>query len=351
MSLRKFLKNKKVLITGNTGFKGSWLTLCLLSFGAKVYGFSNEIKTQPSLYKSLKLKKKINQYWGDVANYNRINKIFNKVKPDVVFHLAAQSLVFESYENPLTTFKTNIMGTANVVELIYKFSVKSSVIITSDKVYENLNIKRGYVETDKLMGVDPYSASKSAAEIVINSFQKSYNKKNVYIVVTRAGNVIGGGDWSKNRIVPDIINSWVKNKKLMIRSPGAVRPWQHVLEPINAYRSLSVELLKKNKKLNMQCFNVGPAPGNKKSVSQLLNIFKRKIKFNINIKKEKKYEAKLLILNSKKIYNMTGWRSKLSFIQTIYLTIDWYISYYKNKNKIYDFSVNQIKTYFGINRH
>ena len=351
MSLRKFLKNKKVLITGNTGFKGSWLTLCLLYFGAKVYGFSNEIKTQPSLYKSLKLKKKINQYWGDVANYNRINKIFNKVKPDVVFHLAAQSLVFESYENPLTTFKTNIMGTANVVELIYKFSVKSSVIITSDKVYENLNIKRGYVETDKLMGVDPYSASKSAAEIVINSLQKSYNKKNVYIVVTRAGNVIGGGDWSKNRIVPDIINSWVKNKKLMIRSPGAVRPWQHVLEPINAYISLSVELLKKNKKLNMQCFNVGPAPGNKKSVSQLLKIFKRKIKFNINIKKEKKYEAKLLILNSKKIYNMAGWRSKLSFIQTIYLTIDWYISYYENKNKIYDFSVNQIKTYFGINKH
>ena len=348
MSFEKVLKNKKILITGNTGFKGSWLSLCLLSLGAKVYGFSNEIKTQPSLYKALKLKKKIKQYWGDVANYNRVNKIFNKIKPDVVFHLAAQSLVFDSYEKPLMTFKTNIMGTANIIELIYKYSIKSSIIITSDKVYENLNIKRGYIESDKLMGVDPYSASKSAAEIVINSFQKSYKKKDVYIAVTRAGNVIGGGDWSKNRIVPDIINSWINNKKLMIRSPTAVRPWQHVLEPINAYIYLSVELLKKNKKLNMQCFNVGPAPGNKKSVSQLLKIFKRKINFNIKIKKEKKYEAKLLILNSNKIYNLAGWKSKLNFIQTIYLTIDWYISYYKDKNKIYAFSINQIKKYFSL---
>ena len=160
--------------------------------------------------------------------------------------------------------------------------------------------------------------------------------------------MIGGGDWSKNRIVPDIINSWINNKKLMIRSPTAVRPWQHVLEPINAYIYLSVELLKKNKKLNMQCFNVGPAPGNKKSVSQLLKIFKRKINFDIKIKKEKKYEAKLLILNSNKIYNLAGWKSKLSFIQTIYLTIDWYISYYKDKNKIYAFSINQIKKYFSL---
>ena len=350
MKYQKYLKNKKVLITGNTGFKGSWLSLCLITLGAKIYGFSDTIKTKPSLYQTLNLKKKITQYWGDISNYKILNNVFSKVKPDIVFHLAAQSLVFDSYEKPIVTFKTNIMGTANVMDLIHKHSVKSSVIITSDKVYENLNLNRGYVETDKLMGFDPYSASKSAAEIVINSFYKSYGKKNVRAVVTRAGNVIGGGDWSKNRIVPDLINSWSNKKKLKIRSPKAIRPWQHVLEPINAYITLAVHLLKKNDVLNHHCFNVGPAPGNKKSVSQLLELFKKKINFDIEFKREKKkYEAKTLILDSRKIYRMINWKSKLSFKETISLTADWYLKYYYNKNKIYDFSINQIKSYFNIN--
>ena len=349
MELKRTLKNKKILITGNTGFKGSWLSLCLITLGAKVYGFSDKIKTKPSIYQALDLKRKIKQNWGNISNYKSIDKTFSSVRPDIVFHLAAQSLVFDSYEKPLTTFKTNILGTANVIELIYKYSIKSSVIITSDKVYENFNLNRGYVETDRLMGVDPYSASKSAAEIVINSFNKSYYKRNVRISITRAGNVIGGGDWSKNRIVPDLINSWAQKKKLMLRSPQSVRPWQHVLEPINAYICLAVQLLKKNSKFHNQCFNVGPTMGNKKSVSQLLRLFSKKINFKAEIKKEKKkYESKLLILNSKKINKMMNWKSKLSFKQTVFLTADWYIQYYKNKEKIYQFSIDQIKKYFGI---
>tara|TARA_A100001234_G_scaffold220996_1_gene235408 strand:- start:234 stop:1289 length:1056 start_codon:yes stop_codon:yes gene_type:complete len=346
----KIFKNKKILITGNTGFKGSWLTLCLLNFKAKIYGFSDTIKTKPSLFKALKLEKKIEQYWGDISNYKALSSVFKKIKPDVVFHLAAQSLVFEGYDKPLNTFKTNIMGTANVVDLIYKYSTKASILITSDKVYENQEIDRGYTEKDILKGVDPYSASKSSAEIIINSYNKSFCDKNVKVVVTRAGNVIGGGDWSPNRIVPDIIDAWVKKKKLFVRNPKSIRPWQHVLEPINAYINLAEALLKKNKKTFNECFNIGPTSFNKKSVKELLILFKKKVNFNFQVKKEKKkYESKLLILNSNKIKRILGWKPKLNFKQTIFLTADWYLQYYKNKQNIFQFTNKQIKNYFKIN--
>lgn len=348
MNLQQVLKNKKILVTGNTGFKGSWLSLCLIKFNSKVFGFSDRIKTNPSLYVALKLNTKIKQFWGDITDYKQLNKIFVKVKPDIVFHLAAESLVFDAYDNPLKTFKTNIIGTANIVDLIYKHKIKSSVIITSDKVYENLELTRGYVENDRLMGIDPYSASKSCAEIVINSYNKSYGKNNINICTVRAGNVIGGGDWSKNRIVPDLIKSWKKKKILKIRSPKSVRPWQHVLEPISAYLKLSVILFKNKKKINHECFNIGPRKGNKKTVEELLNLFNKKIDFKFKIlKKNQKYESKLLILNSKKILNFINWKSQLTFKNTVFQTAEWYLKFYKNKKKIYSYSLNQIEKYFS----
>ena len=238
MIMNKIFKNKKILITGHTGFKGTWLTFWLKNVGANICGVSKDIPTNPSFFKTLKLKNKIINHRIDIRNLPALKKIVKNFKPDFVFHLAAQSLVKKSYYDPTNTFTTNTIGTCNLLEsLRYLKNKCNAVIITSDKSYKNIEILRGYKESDQLGGYDPYSASKGCAEFIIQSYIKSFfkKKKNIRIGITRAGNVIGGGDWSDDRIVPDCFKSWSLNKKVLIRNPNTTRPWQHVLEVISGY--------------------------------------------------------------------------------------------------------------------
>lgn len=341
-------KNRKIFITGHTGFKGTWLCLWLTLMGAKVAGFSNKQKTVPSLFDLLRLKKKIKSFEGDISNFTKIKESIKKFQPEIIFHLAAQALVKESYKNPIETFKSNSLGTLNLL-LASKESkkLKAIVLITSDKVYKNLEIKRGYRENDILMGSDPYSASKSCAEIIINMYFKSYFKKNTNICVARAGNVIGGGDWSSDRIIPDLFKKWSKSKILKIRNPNSTRPWQFVLEPIGAYLFLGSLLLKNNKKVNQQGFNIGPKKNLDKRVSQLIKLAKMNLKgLKYSVSKDKtKKEAKLLKLNCNKISKLTGWKPIYNFDETVKNTISWYKNFYSKEKNNLDYSVKEIEKY------
>ena len=347
-------RGKKILVTGHTGFKGSWLTLWLLQLGANVAGFSNTQKTNPYLFEILKLKKKISHHIGDISEYKQISKVVKKVQPDIIFHLAAQSLVNKSYADPINTFKTNSIGTLNILKASEKSKkLKAIVLITSDKVYKNIETNKGYKETDILMGNDPYSASKSCAEIIINMYQNSFTNNNrVKICTTRAGNDIGGGDWSKDRIIPDLFKQWSKSKILKIRNPNSTRPWQFVLEPVAAYLYLGSLLLKKNKKINFESFNIGPKRNINKSVLQLISLIKKDVKnirFSISKDKTKK-EAKLLRLNCNKIFKYTKWKPIYDFQQTVKCTADWYKNYYSKETNIIDFSIEQIKKYINFKK-
>lgn len=341
INLKKFYKNKKVLITGHTGFKGSWLVSILNFFGAKIYGVSLNVKKK-SHFNQLKLKS-INNKFFNITNYRKLNNYVKSVNPDVVFHLAAQSLVKKSFRDPIFPWNTNVIGTLNLLESLKSLKKKCSiVIITSDKCYLNIEKKKGYVETDRLGGHDPYSGSKAAAEGVFfsefSSFFK-YNKK-IKVASARAGNVVGGGDWSEDRIIPDFFKSIIKKKKLLIRSPKAVRPWQHVLEPLFGYLVLGYKL-SCNSKLNGCSFNFGPHKESKYNVLDVLNHLKNKnFKVGWIIQKIKNKETKNLILNSKLALRKLNWKTKLTFKQTMALTADWYYQYI-SKKKIITF--NQIK--------
>ena len=249
MILNNF-KNKTVVVTGHTGFKGSWLSQWLVLLGAKVIGISNSIPSKPSHFKLINLKKNIVNEQIDIINLKELKKIFINYKPDCVFHLAGQALVKNSFTDPVNTWQTNTIGTLNILESLKKLKKKCIVIlITSDKSYKNLEIKRGYRESDILGGHDPYSASKAGAELVIQSHIKSFfpkEKTKTLICVARAGNVIGGGDWSNYRLIPDCIKSWTVNKKVVLRSPNSTRPWQHVLEAIWGYLLLASKMKKEN---------------------------------------------------------------------------------------------------------
>ena len=346
--MNKFFKNKKILITGHTGFKGSWLTFWLEKLGANISGIAKDVPTNPSLYKVLNLKNKIIDHRLDIRNLSKLKKIVKKFKPDYVFHLAAQSLVKKSYEDPINTFTTNAIGTCNILESIRLLKNKCSVvIITSDKSYKNIEITRGYRETDELGGHDPYSASKGCAEFIIQSYIKSFfsNKKNLKIGITRAGNVIGGGDWSDNRVIPDCFKSWSLNKAVTIRSPNSTRPWQHVLEVLSGYLKLAIDLNNKTH-LNGEVFNFGPKNFQNKRVIDVIRQIKKlspaiKWKFK-NVKTFK--ESKLLKLNSSKARNKLNWKNKLSFNETIEMTTRWYEEFYKRKN-MSKFTSQQIEKY------
>ena len=353
MILKKEFRNKKVIITGHTGFKGSWLSAWLILLGAKVIGISDDFTTNPSHFKSLKIKKKIKHYSEDIRNRKMIKKIFMKHEPDFVFHLAAQPLVKTSYIDPVKTFETNMLGTLNILESLRLLKNKcTAVIITSDKVYKNFEIKRGYRETDKLGGYDPYSASKASAELILQSYIKSYffKKKNILIGIARAGNVIGGGDWSEDRLIPDCIKSWSKNKTVLLRNPQSTRPWQHVLESLWGYLLLSLKL-KKNKKLHGEAFNFGP--DNKSnhdvySVVKLMGFFWKNVRM-INIKRKKVsfYESGLLKLNSNKAKKLLKWRTMLTFKETIKLVADWYKNFYDKKDPTL-ITFSQIKLFMSF---
>ena len=331
----KQFKNKKVLITGHTGFKGSWLTSWLVMLGAKVTGLSINIPTTPSHFKAIKLKNKINHKKVDIRNLKLLKKTFKKYQPDYVFHLAAQSLVKKSYYDPIYTWETNTIGTLNVLESLREIKKNCiAVLITSDKSYKNLEIKRGYKENDILGGKDPYSASKASAELAIQSHISSFfplKKTKVFIGIARAGNVIGGGDWSENRLIPDCVKSWSKNKRALIRNPKSTRPWQHVLEAVSGYLLLA-STLKRNKKLHGEAFNFGPDNTNNYSVIFLVKLIKKywKVTSWKLSKKRKKgfYESNLLKLNSNKAKIKLKWKCILSFAETISMVADWYKNYY-----------------------
>ena len=277
----------------------------------------------------------------------KLNKIITKIKPDFIFHFAAQSLVGNSFKNPVYNFETNFNGTLNLLEVLRLSKFKCiSIIITSDKSYKNLEIKRGYTENDILGGDDPYSASKASAEFVINSYFRSFlkNKKNLRIAICRAGNVIGGGDWSNDRLIPDIMRSIFNNKKVKLRNQSSTRPWQHVLDVLNGYLILASKL-KKNNKLNGQSFNFGPPIKSNYTVLAIV----REMKKNWNLldwvfSNRTYHESTLLKLNSSKSLKYLNWKNKLDFKELIKLVTDWYKCFYENKN-IYDFSIKQIRNF------
>ena len=350
--MNKTFQNKTVIITGHTGFKGSWLTLWLKLLGAKIIGISKDIPTKPSLFKEAKLNKGIVDLRLDLKDLKKLKLIFKKYKPDFVFHLAAQSLVKESYNSPIQTFQSNTIGTLNVLECIRNLSKKCiSIIITSDKSYKNLELNRGYKENDILGGKDPYSASKASAELIIQSYINSFfNSKsnNKIVAIARAGNVIGGGDWSKNRLIPDCVKAWSKNKIAIIRNPKSTRPWQHVLEALRGYLNLAIKL-SKNSNLHGEAFNFGPKNSQNKTVIELTNQAKKNwknIKWKIIIQSKSKFESKLLKLNSNKAKNKLDWKPILKFTETVEMVINWYKKYYFDKKEnIFDFSKHQLKSY------
>ena len=343
-----FWKNRKVLVTGHTGFKGGWLTLVLLRLGANVTGLSLK-ESQKSFFSLCKIKNKINKnIYCNINNYIKLKKVILKNDPEIVFHLAAQPLVIESFINPISTLNTNIIGTANLLNALrYGKKIKSIVIVTSDKCYENSN-KKEYSENDKLGGADIYSASKSSSELITSAFRQSFfsNSKRVNIASARAGNVIGGGDFANNRIFPDIIKSYENKKQCIIRNPKHTRPWQHVLDPISGYIRLAEKLYNsKNNKFN-NGWNFGP-PYENKSVQDIVNLIRQEInlKIKINNKTNKINESKSLNLNSKKSKKYLNWERKLNFKQSVKMTLNWYLNS-KTKKDNFEFTLKQINEYF-----
>lgn len=352
---KKFLefKNLKILVTGSTGFKGSWLSFWLSSLGAKVVGVGLKPEKDSILFKKLFLSKQIKQYFFDISKFNQLNSVINKEKPDLIFHLAAQSIVSLSYKNPLKTFSSNIMGSANILEAFKLSKTQGLVYITSDKCYLNLDKNKSFRESDVLGGTDNYSSSKACAENIFFSYSNSYfqNEKYTRLVSARAGNVIGGGDFKKDRIVPDIIRSIRNKEKLIIRNPNATRPWQHVLEPLSGYLLLGFNIL--NKKINKRfspSWNFGPPKKNCKKVLFITKKIQKNMDNTSNIiisKKQNFHEPKLLSLNINKAKNELGWEPKLSLEQTLKLTTEWYKHLDKDKD-MRDFTNSQINLYSEI---
>jgi len=344
---KNFWKNKNVMVTGHTGFKGGWLTLVLLSLGAKVTGLSLK-ENQKSFFTLCKIKDKISKnIYCDINNHHKLKKIILKNDPEIVFHLAAQPIVLESFINPISTLKTNIIGTANLLNsLRFSNKIKSIVIVTSDKCYENVN-KKEYSENDKLGGADIYSASKSSCELITSAFKKSFflNSKKVNIATARAGNVIGGGDFGKNRIFPDIIKSYEKKRQCIIRNPNHTRPWQHVLDPVSGYLKLAEKLYKtKNNKFS-SAWNFGP-PQDNKSVNDIVKLIRQRINLKIKNNNNNKFnESRYLNLNSSKSEKYLNWYRRLDFNQSVKITLDWYLNSRKNKNN-FEFTLKQINEYF-----
>ena len=351
-------EDKKVLITGHTGFKGSWLTTWLLKLGADVIGVSKDVPTTPAMFNELKLKDKIKHYQADLRDLEITKSILADEKPDFLFHLAAQAIVSESYEFPIDTISSNVMGTANILEALKTTNHKCvAVIITSDKAYDNVEQVWGYKEDDKMGGKDIYSGSKGAAEHIIKSYYHSFFKQkdsNIKLAIGRAGNVIGGGDWAKDRIVVDCMTAWSRGCSVEIRSPNATRPWQHVLEPLSGYLSLGLALYQNNK-FHGEAFNFGPMAEQNHTVKQLLEDLSKswcfaKFEDAFTITDDIPFhEAGLLKLNCDKALSQLKWQATLQYQQTIRFTSEWYFSFYKKgAGIIYDETVMQIEEYENI---
>jgi CDP-glucose 4,6-dehydratase len=334
--MKNFWKNKKVFITGHTGFKGSWLTLVLHSLGAKIAGYALNPISKPNFFDDLNLRKYLTkEHRQDINNFKTLNKAIKNFRPSIVFHLAAQSSVLVSYQKPRETVNANVIGTTNLLESVKKIkSIKSVIIVTTDKVYLNLEKKKKFKENEKLGGFDVYSSSKAACDIVTESYIKSFfSNTNCGVSIVRSGNCIGGGDWTKDRIVKDCAQSFAKNKKLIIRSPNATRPWQHVLDPLIGYLKL-VRKNYNNNKFNGP-WNFGPDTKKNLKVKQLVLIGKKifNSKSKIILKKKQYYESENLALDSSKAKKFLNWTTKFDDIKSLDMTFKWYKYFYKNKNK------------------
>jgi CDP-glucose 4,6-dehydratase len=347
--LRKGFKGKKVLVTGDTGFKGSWLSLWLAELGAEVTGYALPPERENDHFRLLKLDKTIHHMDADVRDGDKVISAFSQVKPEFVFHLAAQPLVRLSYQEPKRTFDTNVGGTVNILEAARLTpSVRSLVTITSDKCYRNKEWVWGYRENDELGGHDPYSASKAAAEVVFSGYLSSFfqNREDIGVASARAGNVIGGGDWSTDRIVPDSVKALMDNKPILVRNPKATRPWQHVLEPLSGYLTLALKLAEKPLSFNSS-WNFGPGNDSMKTVDELVKgLIKEWGLGMVEYLQEKKpvHEAGLLFLNCDKSRNQLGWKPAWDFDETVHETAFWY-KQYKEGADIRQTSLAQIKKY------
>jgi CDP-glucose 4,6-dehydratase len=343
----------RVLITGHTGFKGTWLSLWLKKLGANVSGISIDIPSNPSHFRAANLSSQIKDIRTDVRDTDAVRHIIDDLKPDFVFHLAAQALVRNSYENPIATMMTNAIGSANVLDALRQLKKPvAAVMITSDKAYNNVEWVWGYRETDRLGGKDPYSASKGMAELAINSYVNSYYSgadNNVRVGITRAGNVIGGGDWAVDRIVPDCMNSWSHKKVVDIRNPDATRPWQHVLEPLSGYLAFGTQLTT-NKNLHGEAYNFGPPSRQNHSVRELIEEMRYywdSVLWNdVSNSLEHLPESGLLKLNCDKALLDLKWQPTLEFKETVRMTVEWYKHFYQNSSQsMYNFTMSQIEDY------
>ncbi|MFM9945496.1 MAG: CDP-glucose 4,6-dehydratase [Bacteroidia bacterium] len=352
-------KNKKVIITGNTGFKGSWLSIWLHQLGANVVGISKDIPSTPSLFEELQLNKKIEHHFADICDGQKMKELFQAAQPDFVFHLAAQPIVSVSYNDPVDTFQTNVMGTANILEALRTLNKPCKVVmITSDKCYDNVEWVWGYREHDALGGKDPYSASKGAAELVIKTYFHSYFNKpdsQIQLVTVRAGNVIGGGDWALSRIVPDCVRAWSQNQSVKIRSPHSTRPWQHVLEPLSGYLRAAQVMDEKKISIHGEPFNFGPNSDQNHSVLELLQSISTHWEGNelpdfFAIENNPTFhEAGLLKLNCDKALFYLQWRPVMEFEQTSRFTGAWYNNYYNSKTvDLYEYTSAQINEYEAL---
>jgi len=332
MSLTEAFSGRRVLVTGHTGFKGAWICEWLLALGAEVHGFSLEPDTEPSLFDQLDLANRIHGHRiGDVRNAKVIHQTMVEVRPDFVFHLAAQPLVRYSYKNPVETFETNVTGTLNVLEALRVAARPTTcVVITTDKVYENDGAGTAFEESDSLGGHDPYSASKGAAEIVVHSYRRSFFQDGpVRVGTARAGNVIGGGDWARDRIVPDIIRALQAGEPIPVRNPSATRPWQHVLEPLGGYLALAQALEKagsSEERERLSRFNFGPAPGGERPVRDLLEEMLKHCPGTWEDLSDATavHEATRLDLSIARAQRELGWQPKWNFEQTVRETMLWY---------------------------
>ena len=354
MYYNEYFKNKTILVTGHTGFKGSWLAYMLKYLGAEVVGYSLDPVNEYDNFNVLGLKKSLVDIRGDVRDFGKLRSVFEQYKPDVVFHLAAQPLVRDSYSIPRETIEINLMGTVNVMEAFRNSSIESSlVVITSDKVYENREWVWSYRENDRLGGYDPYSASKGATELLCSAYQRSffspdnYDEHHKVIATVRAGNVIGGGDWSRDRIIPDVIRAIDEKRAVKIRNPDAVRPWQHVVEPLHGYLLLASKMETDPLKFS-GAWNFGPNSNFHLKVRELVKILAESygdLQMNVDDNNNHLHESKMLSLDNTKSAIQLGWHPMLSIEETIDMTVEWYKNY-KNK-QIMEIIRKQVENYLA----
>jgi len=357
MNIKEFYRNKKVFVSGHTGFKGSWLTAILHSFGADVKGYALAPETNPSLFKVLNGHALCQSVMGDIRDVVFLHQQIKQFAPDIVFHLAAQPIVRTSYEIPAETFEVNVIGTANVLDGIRLMEKPCiAVMITTDKVYENHETGQAYKESDRLGGYDPYSASKACAELVIDSYRKSFfnpntmEKHHVSLASARAGNVIGGGDWAKDRLIPDIVRALAKNENIQIRNPQAVRPWQHVLEPLWGYLTLAMKM-SQDPVLYADAFNFGPYPNDVLTVKEMSELAIQvwgNGKIDFPVLDNQPHEAGLLSLDIEKADRALQWTPKLNAKKALEFTLAWYKSYYDKTADMLEFIKRQLNEYQNL---